>query len=113
MGGAHLFENFDAGLPDSFIKTSGSKQDEDGDKYAGEIIAGPAQTNALENDLGMVLKSKAKHHGVATELTKPFSFVDEDTFVLQYEVNFQDGIECGGAYVKLLSDQEGLDLTNF
>ena len=31
--GAHLFESFDAGLPDSFIKTSGSKQDEDGEKY--------------------------------------------------------------------------------
>ena len=31
--GAHLFESFDAGLPDSFIKTAGSKQDEEGGKY--------------------------------------------------------------------------------
>lgn len=28
----------------------------------------------------------------------------------RYEVNFQDGIDCGGAYIKLLSDSEDLDL---
>jgi hypothetical protein len=111
--GAHLFESFDAGLPASFVKTSGSKQDEEGGKYAGEILAEAAQANALPNDLGMVLKSKAAHSGIATELSKPFSFVDEETFVLQYEVNFQDGIECGGAYVKLLSDEEDLNLATF
>ena len=80
---------------------------------SGEILAEAAQANALVNDLGMVLKTKAAHSGIATELSKPFSFVDEDTFVLQYEVNFQDGIECGGAYVKLLSDEEGLNLASF
>lgn len=111
--GAHLFESFDAGLPASFVKTAGSKQDEEGGKYSGEILAEAAQANALVNDLGMVLKTKAAHSGIATELSKPFSFVDEDTFVLQYEVNFQDGIECGGAYVKLLSDEEGLNLASF
>jgi len=111
--GAHLFESFDGGLPASFVKTTGSKQDEEGGKYAGEILAESAQANALPNDLGMVLKTKAAHSGIATELSKPFSFVDEDTFVLQYEVNFQDGIECGGAYVKLLSDEEGLNLASF
>lgn len=111
--GAHLFESFDAGIPASFVKTSGNKQDEDGGKYSGEIVAEAAQSNALEGDLSMVLKSKAKHHGIAANLAQPFSFVDEDTFVMQYEVNFQDGIECGGAYVKLLSDEEGLDLSNF
>ena len=31
--GAHLFESFDAGLPASFVKTAGSKQDEEGGKY--------------------------------------------------------------------------------
>lgn len=111
--GAHLFESFDAGIPASFVKTSGNKQDEDGGKYSGEIVAEAALSNALEGDLSMVLKSKAKHHGIAANLAQPFSFVDEEAFVMQYEVNFQDGIECGGAYVKLLSDEEGLDLSNF
>lgn len=29
---------------------------------------------------------------------------------IRYEVNFQDGIDCGGAYIKLLSDSPNLDL---
>lgn len=28
----------------------------------------------------------------------------------RYEVNFQDGIDCGGAYIKLLSDSGSLSL---
>lgn len=28
----------------------------------------------------------------------------------RYEVNFQEGIDCGGAYVKLLTDTEDLSL---
>lgn len=28
----------------------------------------------------------------------------------RYEVNFQDGIDCGGAYIKLLSDTGRLSL---
>lgn len=28
----------------------------------------------------------------------------------RYEVNFQEGIDCGGAYIKLLSDTAGLNL---
>jgi len=30
----------------------------------------------------------------------------------RYEVKFQDGQECGGAYIKLLSHQDKLDLVN-
>lgn len=28
----------------------------------------------------------------------------------RYEVNFQEGIDCGGAYIKLLTDTEDLNL---
>lgn len=28
----------------------------------------------------------------------------------RYEVNFQDGIDCGGAYIKLLADTDDLIL---
>lgn len=28
----------------------------------------------------------------------------------RYEVNFQDGIDCGGAYIKLLTDTGDLNL---
>jgi len=110
---AHLFETFDGGLPDSFVKTSGNKQDEEKSKYSGEIVAEAAQKNALVGDLGLVLKNKAKHHAIATNLAKPFVFTDEETFVAQYEVNFQSGVECAGAYIKLFADDESLDLKNF
>jgi len=30
--------------------------------------------------------------------------------VPRYEVNFQGGIDCGGAYIKLLSSTDDLDL---
>uniref|UniRef100_A0A3B4B6C9 Uncharacterized protein n=1 Tax=Periophthalmus magnuspinnatus TaxID=409849 RepID=A0A3B4B6C9_9GOBI len=54
----------------------------------------------------------AKHHAIAALLNKPFVFKDEP-LVVQYEVNFQDGIDCGGAYIKLLSDEGDLNLEQF
>ncbi|KAE8613934.1 hypothetical protein XENTR_v10007925 [Xenopus tropicalis] len=56
----------------------------------------------LPGDLGLVLMSRAKHHAIASKMKKPFVF-DKKSLIVQYEVNFQNGIECGGAYVKLLS----------
>ena len=32
------------------------------------------------------------------------------TLVFRYEVNFQEGLSCGGAYVKLLSASDTLKL---
>jgi len=34
-------------------------------------------------------------------------------FSSRYEVKFQQAMECGGAYVKLLSHQDSLDLVKF
>lgn len=31
---------------------------------------------------------------------------------IRYEVNFQNGIDCGGAYIKLLSDSPNVDLVS-
>lgn len=68
--------------------------------------------NKVPGDLGLVLKSRAKHHAIAALLDKPFIFQDEP-LVVQYEVNFQDGIDCGGAYIKLLSDTGAVNLEQF
>ncbi|XP_038055261.1 calnexin-like [Patiria miniata] len=65
----------------------------------------------LQGDLGLVLKSKAKHHAVGAMLDKPFVF-EEEPFIVQYEVKFQNGMECGGAYIKLLSQTPDLQLKN-
>lgn len=32
--------------------------------------------------------------------------------MFRYEVNFQSGIDCGGAYVKLLTETPDLDLVS-
>ena len=52
-----------------------------------------------------------RHHAISMKLNRPFVF-DGKPFIMQYEVNFQDGIECGGAYVKLLSETKDLNLVN-
>lgn len=69
--------------------------------------------HAENGNLGLVLKSKARHAAVSTLLTKPFYFEDKP-LIVQYEVNFQEGQECGGAYLKLLTlDDKHKDLKQF
>lgn len=69
-----------------------------------------AERDPLKGDLGLVLKSKAKHSAIAAKLDRPFVF-NEKPLVVQYEVLHQNGQECGGAYLKLLSaDKQSADL---
>ena len=56
----------------------------------------------LPGDKGLILISWVKHHTISVKLNKLFLF-DIKPLTVQYEANFQNGIECGGAYVKLLS----------
>lgn len=86
--------------------------DEEISKYNGRWeVTKPIQT-LLEGDLGLLLKDKARHNAISVSMPKPYEF-DGKPFVMQYEVNFQEGIECGGGYVKLLSHTKNLDLKNF
>lgn len=81
-------------------------------KYDGEWSFEEPATKLFSGDLGLVLKSKARHHAISAMLSKPFDFKDKP-FVVQYEVKFQQAMECGGAYVKLLSQQDSFDLKTF
>ena len=65
----------------------------------------------MSGDYGLVLKSKAKHSAVSAKLKKPFPF-DEKPLIVQYEVNFQKGQDCGGGYIKLLTHQKVMGLRN-
>lgn len=59
-----------------------------------------------------MMSSKARHHAIGAKLSKPFTFKDS-TFVLQYDAQFKNGQECGGAYLKLLaSPSDDLSLIN-
>ncbi|KAJ0041757.1 hypothetical protein NL108_007378, partial [Boleophthalmus pectinirostris] len=93
-------------------KTVKGDADDEIAKYDGKWSVEVLKENKVPGDKGLVLKSRAKHHAVAALLNKPFVFKD-DPLVVQYEVNFQDGIDCGGAYIKLLSDEGDLNLEQF
>ncbi|KAL1130021.1 hypothetical protein AAG570_012964 [Ranatra chinensis] len=66
----------------------------------------------LPGDLGLVLKTKDKLAALSSRLKRPFVFY-ENPFVLQYEVLFQEGQGCGGAYLKLLSEGIESNLSKF
>ncbi|MEQ2295888.1 hypothetical protein AMECASPLE_019234 [Ameca splendens] len=110
-GDVYFAETFDDGSLDRWQLSKTMKEDADDDiaKYDGKWMVEPLKENKVPGDQGLVLKSRAKHHAIAAMLDKPFVFQDEP-LVVQYEVNFQDGIDCGGAYIKLLSDSGSLSL---
>jgi calnexin len=62
-------------------------------------------------DGGLVLPAEAKRYGVGSPLSTPWS--PGNDLVVQYELTFTDGaLECGGAYLKLLSGSPDLALMN-
>ncbi|KAK4764167.1 hypothetical protein SAY87_013605 [Trapa incisa] len=56
-------------------------------------------------DYGLLASEKARKYAIVKELEENYSLKD-GTVVLQYEVRLQDGLECGGAYLKYLRPQE-------
>nr|XP_061792899.1 calnexin-like [Nerophis lumbriciformis] len=113
--GEHFFaESFDRGTLDSWVLSSAKKDDTDEDiaKYDGKWEVEEMKDSKLPGDKGLVLKSRAKHHAISAPLLRPFAF-DTLPLIVQYEVNFQAGIDCGGAYVKLLTQTPELNLDQF
>ncbi|TRY87596.1 hypothetical protein DNTS_005986 [Danionella cerebrum] len=113
-GDVFFTETFDDGSLGSWRVSKTIKEDTDEDiaKYDGKWEVEPLKENTVPGDLGLVLKSRAKHHAISALLNKPFIF-NNKPLIVQYEVNFQDGIDCGGAYIKLLSDSKDLNLEEF
>lgn len=97
------------------MKSQAKKDDiaEEIAKYDGIWAVESPHRSLLENDYGLVLKSKAKHAAISSRLNKPFVFTGKP-LVVQYEVTLQEGQDCGGSYIKLLSSgPETTDLTKF
>ena len=72
----------------------------------------PSVLRGIEGDKGLALKDKAAHHAISSKFEKPITNKD-DTLVVQYEVKLQAGLECGGAYMKLLQDNKALHADEF
>ncbi|KAK8962877.1 hypothetical protein KSP40_PGU004498 [Platanthera guangdongensis] len=56
-------------------------------------------------DFGLLVSEKARKYGIVKQLVVPVN-LNEGTIVLQYEARFQEGLECGGAYLKYLRPQD-------
>lgn len=70
--------------------------------YLGEWEIEPAEVYpGLSGDSALVLKSPASHHAISYKFSAPFDNTGKD-LVLQYEVKAQTGLNCAGAYIKLL-----------
>ncbi|NXA47172.1 CLGN protein, partial [Nothocercus julius] len=112
-GEVYFTETFD-GILAGWVLSKTKKEDTDDNisKYDGRWEIEELKENTVPGDRGLVLKSIAKHHAISAMLTKPFIF-DDKPLIVQYEVNFQEGIDCGGAYIKLLSRSDDLDLEYF
>lgn len=92
----YLFETFD----DTQSFRTGWIQSKDS-KYEGvwQLDSGPDRPHA---DKQLLLPLKARHYAISAKLKEPFKFSLDKPLVVQYEVQFRDGLDCGGAYVKLL-----------
>ncbi|KAJ8587787.1 Calreticulin-domain-containing protein [Rhizopogon salebrosus TDB-379] len=71
--------------------------------YVGTWEVEEPETPLIEGDKGLVAKSKAAHHAISAPFTAPVDFKDEP-LVVQYEVKYQKGGNCGGGYIKFLED---------
>uniref|UniRef100_A0AC34QHH9 Calnexin n=1 Tax=Panagrolaimus sp. JU765 TaxID=591449 RepID=A0AC34QHH9_9BILA len=97
------FDSLD-GIGTRWIKSAAKKDgiEENLAMYNGEWYIGSPSNVVIEEDYGLVVKTKARHHAIAAKLAKPFDFSGKP-LVVQYEVKYEEGQECGGGYVKLLS----------
>lgn len=93
-----------AAIGKKWIKSSGKKDDVEDSiaKYNGEWEIGEPSKKIIEGDMGLIVKTQARHHAIATKLNRPFEF-DGSPLIVQYEVKYEDGQECGGGYMKLLT----------
>ncbi|UNI14838.1 hypothetical protein JDV02_001427 [Purpureocillium takamizusanense] len=92
---------------------TGSDKDAEEWAYVGEwAVEEPSQYKGMEGDKGLVVKNPAAHHAISAKFPKKIDNKGK-TLVVQYEVKLQKGLECGGAYMKLLRDNKALHQEEF
>ncbi|KAG0525594.1 hypothetical protein BDA96_06G069500 [Sorghum bicolor] len=98
-----LYEPFDEDFEGRWVV---SKKDE----YQG--VWKHAKSDGHE-DYGLLVSEKARKYAIIKELDEPVTLKD-GTVVLQFEVRLQNGLECGGAYIKYIRPQDaGWDAKEF
>ncbi|KAH8815036.1 calnexin precursor [Xylogone sp. PMI_703] len=108
-------DDWDARWKPSHAKkdTKGSGKEDEEWAYVGEwAVEEPIVYKGIEGDKGLVVKNAAAHHAISAKFPKKIENKGK-TLVVQYEVKLQGGLECGGAYLKLLRDNKALHQEEF
>jgi len=110
----YFFEDFE-GLKTRWVPSTATKKTANGEtaKYDGEWGVELPTKYPGNGTKGLVVKSANKHHAVSALFDTPVVFDGTEDFVVQYEVKLTNIMNCGGAYLKLLSHVEGFTPETF
>lgn len=97
VSGLHFAETFDG---DVFSRWKHSTAE----KYNGQFSVSTRATEAFVGDLGLQVPEAARHYGAAVKFD-PVSVGDGDSFAVQFEAKFEEGLSCGGSYIKLFNSE--------
>ncbi|KAK9387024.1 Calreticulin family-domain-containing protein [Lipomyces mesembrius] len=110
---AVFWEQFTEGWRERWKASNAKKSGSEEFSYIGRwAVEEPIVFPGLKGDKGLVVKDKAAHHAITAKFVEPLDNTDK-TLVVQYEVKLQNGLECGGAYLKLLTEDETLHAEEF
>jgi hypothetical protein len=103
---APFVEQFTEGWEDRWTPSEATKKTPVGGEtfsYVGKWSVEEASASVIEGDHGLVAKSVASHHAISAPFNTAID-ISNKPFVVQYEVKYQKGGNCGGGYLKLLED---------
>jgi len=113
---APFIEQFTPDWTQRWTPSSATKEQEGGEvfSYSGKWeVEEPKELPSIAGDAGLVVKSEAAQHAISSLFDKPIDPKGKP-LVVQYEVKLQKGLNCGGAYIKLLSESaEGIQAKQF
>ncbi|GAA5872764.1 hypothetical protein JCM16303_006822 [Sporobolomyces ruberrimus] len=101
-------EQFTEDWQDRWSPSKATKEEKQGEvfSYVGKwSVEDPTVFPGIEGDKGLVLKSKAAHHAISAPFDATLDPAGKP-LIVSYEVKLQKGLDCGGAYVKLLSESD-------
>jgi len=103
--GLHWADTFDGDAMSRWVAS-------ENDKYNGKFEITTRRVEGLVGDVGLLVPEAAKHYGISTSFPELAADRKGEDFVLQFEARFQDGLQCGGGYVKLF-DRSDKDAKSF
>lgn len=98
-----FFDDFQSGLS----KWTHSESND----YKGKFVTGQGAKPTFRGDRALIIPEKARKYGLSTRISGIADLTDMD-LVVQYELKVDQGITCGGSYIKLpLPDFDPKSLT--